>query len=128
LAQLIVIVAMFALLWLLFIRPQRQRAQAQEALVSGVEVGDEILTAGGIYGEVLEMDGEDALVVEIAPGTQVRVARRAIAAVIPDESEDAELEEADPEREQDDGYAFEKASNSATEKTSNSESDADVRS
>ena len=48
-AQLIVIVAMFALLWLLFIRPQRRRA-SPAAAVSGFELGDEILTAGGIYG------------------------------------------------------------------------------
>ena len=60
-AQLIVIVAMFALLWLLFIRPQRRRVQAQQQLVSGIELGDEILTAGGIYGTVLEVRDEDEL-------------------------------------------------------------------
>jgi preprotein translocase subunit YajC len=87
LAQLIVIVAMFALLWLLFIRPQRRRAQAQHELVSGIEVGDEILTVGGIYGTVHEVRDEDELVVEIAPETHVRVARRAVAAVLPPESE-----------------------------------------
>jgi preprotein translocase subunit YajC len=86
LAQLIVIVAMFALLWLLFIRPQRRRAQAQHELVSGVQLGDEILTVGGIYGTVLEVRDEDELVVEIAPETQVRVARRAVAAVLPPEN------------------------------------------
>jgi preprotein translocase subunit YajC len=93
LAQLIVIVAMFVLLWLLFIRPQRQRAQAQQQLVSGIEVGDEILTAGGIYGTVLELR-DDELVLEIAPGTRVRAARRAVAAVMPDDDEPQALEEA----------------------------------
>jgi preprotein translocase subunit YajC len=93
LAQLIVIVAMFALLWLLFIRPQRQRAQAQQQLVSGIEVGDEILTVGGIYGTVLELR-DDELVLEIAPGTRVRAARRAVAAVMPDDEEPQALEEA----------------------------------
>jgi preprotein translocase subunit YajC len=93
LAQLIVIVAMFVLLWLLFIRPQRQRAQAQQQLVSGVEVGDEILTVGGIYGTVLELR-DDELVLEIAPGTRVRAARRAVAAVMPDDEEPQALEEA----------------------------------
>jgi preprotein translocase subunit YajC len=93
LAQLIVIVAMFVLLWLLFIRPQRQRAQAQQQLVSGIEVGDEILTVGGIYGTVLELR-DDELVLEIAPGTRVRAARRAVAAVMPDDEEPQALEEA----------------------------------
>ena len=93
-AQLIVIVALFALLWLLFIRPQRRRVQAQHELVSGIQVGDEILTVGGIYGTVLEVRDEDELVVEIAPATQVRVARRAVAAVLPPEDEEHVEQEA----------------------------------
>jgi preprotein translocase subunit YajC len=97
LAQLIVIVAMFALLWLLFIRPQRRRVQAQQQLVSGIELGDEILTAGGIYGTVLEVRDGDELVVEIAPETRVRVARRAVAAVLPPEGE--QHDEQDDEQE-----------------------------
>ena len=99
---MIVIVAMFALLWLLFIRPQRQRVQAQQALVSAVEVGDEILTAGGIYGTVLEVRDDDELLLEIAPGTRVRAARRAIAAVLPPDDEPEQLEtavEAEPNQE-----------------------------
>jgi preprotein translocase subunit YajC len=83
LAQLIVIVAMFALLWLFLIAPQRRRAQAQRELVSSVEVGNEILTVGGLYGHVRGVNGEDELLVEIAPGTEVRVARRAVAAIVP---------------------------------------------
>jgi preprotein translocase subunit YajC len=94
LAQLIVIVAMFALLWLLFIRPQRRRAQAQHELVSGIELGDEVLTVGGIYGTVLEFRDENELLVEIAPETRVRVARRAVAAVLPPDDEQEALEEA----------------------------------
>ena len=91
--QLIVIVAMFALLWLFLIAPQRRRAQAQKELISGVEVGDEILTVGGVYGHVRAIDEEGELEVEIAPGTRVRMARRAVAAVVPPaEAEDAEAE------------------------------------
>jgi preprotein translocase subunit YajC len=96
LGQLIIIVAMFALLWLLLIRPQRQRLQEQRRLHAEIEVGDEILTAGGIYGEVLELGDEDDLIVEIAPGTEVRMARRAIAGIVPPEDEqDAEPDEAE---------------------------------
>ena len=88
---------MFALLWLFLIRPQRARAQAHRELLTRVGVGDEILTVGGLYGNVVEIDEDDDLRLEIAPGTQVRVARRAVAAVIPpaDEEEDetAALEE-----------------------------------
>ena len=82
-AQLILIVAMFALLWLFLIRPQRARAQAHRELLTKVNVGDEILTVGGLYGNVIEIDEDDDLLLEIAPGTQVRIARRAVAAVVP---------------------------------------------
>ena len=90
--QLIIIVAMFALLWLFLIRPQRARAQAHRELLTRVSVGDEILTVGGLYGNVLAIDeDDDDLTVEIAPGTEVRIARRAVAAVVPPEEDEDEL-------------------------------------
>ena len=94
--QLIIIVAVFALLWLLLIRPQRQRLQEQRRLHAEIEVGDEILTAGGLYGHVRELGEEDDLIVEIAPGTEVRMARRAVAGIVPPEDdEDEEPDEAE---------------------------------
>ena len=90
--QLIIIVAMFALLWLFLIRPQRARAAAHRELLTRVEVGDEILTVGGLYGSVLAIDeDDDDLTVEIAPGTEVRIARRAVAAVVSSEEDEEEL-------------------------------------
>ena len=85
--QLIIIVAMLALMWFLLIRPQRQRQVTQNRMLASLSVGDEIVTAGGLYGEIRELDEEDVRV-EIAPGTVVRVAKRAIAGVMrPDEDE-----------------------------------------
>jgi preprotein translocase subunit YajC len=81
LGQLIVLVAMFALLWLFLIRPQRRRAQAHRDLLTKVEIGDEILTVGGLIGRVRSAQDEE-LVLEIAPGTNVRVARRSVASVL----------------------------------------------
>ena len=91
--QLIVLVAMFALLWLFLIRPQRQRAQAHRELLTKVEVGDEVLTVGGLIGRVRSVQDEE-LVLEIAPGTQVRVARRSVAAVLSPEDEGRQVEAA----------------------------------
>ncbi len=80
---LIVIVALFALFWLFVVRPQRRRLQEQRELHSSVSIGDEIVTIGGLLGHVRGLnDDDDTLVVEIAPGTQVRVARRAVASVL----------------------------------------------
>ena len=96
-AQLILLLALLVLLWALLIRPQRSRQRQQQELLTSIEPGDEILTVGGIYGIVQEIDEEDDLIVEIAEGIQVRVARRAVAGVVkPDEDEDEEeLEEAE---------------------------------
>jgi len=79
---LILLAAMFALLWVLLIRPQKRKQAEQQQLLSGIEPGDEILTVGGVYGIVHEIDEDDDLVVEIAEGIRVRIARRAVAGVV----------------------------------------------
>jgi preprotein translocase subunit YajC len=91
-AGLLVIVALFALFWLLVIRPQRRRQRTQAAMIRGLEVGDEIVTAGGIYGEITGLD-DDEVRVEIADGVEVRVARRAVAGVFGEDAEDEEPDE-----------------------------------
>ena len=98
-ASLILLLAMFVLLWVLLIRPQRRRQLKQQQLLTNIEPGDEILTVGGLYGIVRDIDEEDDLIVEIAEGIQVRIARRAVGGVVkPDESEDEAVEE--PEHEE----------------------------
>jgi preprotein translocase subunit YajC len=96
LAQLILLVALLVLLWALLIRPQRSRQRQQQELISAIEPGDEILTVGGLYGIVQEIDEEDDLVVEIADAVHVRIARRAVAGVVkPDYEEDEGVEDAE---------------------------------
>ena len=103
--QLIIIVALFALLWLLLIRPQRKRQLEQQQLHASIEVGDEILTVGGLYGHVRELLEDDDLLVEIAPDVNVRIARRSVAGVVEVEDDEVaegeatELEEPEPEAE-----------------------------
>jgi preprotein translocase subunit YajC len=59
-------------------------------MLDDLAVGDEVVTAGGIYGELTQV-GEDDVLVRIAPDLEVRVARRAIAGVTRDpEDEDAD--------------------------------------
>ena len=89
-AQLILLVAMLVLLWALLIRPQRNRQRQQNDLLSTVDPGDEILTVGGLYGIVQEIDEEDDLIVEVADAVHVRIARRAVAGVVKPEEDDDE--------------------------------------
>ena len=94
---LLIIVA-FAFLYFVLVRPQKRRQVEQARLLGNLEVGDEVLTAGGIYGHIKSIDG-DELMVEIAPQLEVRVARRAIGGVVkndpeePDETEPEEIAE-----------------------------------
>jgi len=99
LAQLILLLAMLVLLWALLIRPQRSRQRQQQELLTSVEPGDEILTVGGLYGIVQEIDEEDDLIVEVADAVHVRIARRAVAGVVKPEEETDEAEDADEDDE-----------------------------
>jgi preprotein translocase subunit YajC len=87
--SIFILVALFAVLYLVLIRPQRARQQRQQQLLNTVEPGDEVLTVGGLYGIVQSIDEENDLIVEIADGIHVRIARRAVATVVkPDDDED----------------------------------------
>jgi preprotein translocase subunit YajC len=89
---LIPLILVFGLMWLLLIRPQRRRSQAQVAMQDHMHKGDEIITAGGLHATVHSIE-DDVLEVEIAPGTVVRLDRRAVAAVIPPEEPELEPEQ-----------------------------------
>ena len=96
---LIIVLFGFALMWVLIVLPQRRRHAAHTRMVEELEPGDEVLTAGGLYATVEEV-GEEELAVELAPGMRVRLAKRAVAAVLPPDEPDepaagAETEEAD---------------------------------
>jgi preprotein translocase subunit YajC len=89
--ELIPFVVVLLLLWFVLIQPQRRRRAAQRALQDRLEPGDEVLTVGGLFGTVRSLTDEDVRL-EVAPGTEIRVDRRAVARIV-------ELEEADSEPE-----------------------------
>jgi preprotein translocase subunit YajC len=92
------IIIAFGFLYFVLIRPQKKRQVAQMRMLNELSVGDEIVTAGGIYGEIVGL-GDDDVKVRIAPDIEVRVARRAIASVTPATAESSELEPPEePER------------------------------
>jgi preprotein translocase subunit YajC len=97
-AGLFLIVIAFLFLYFVLVRPQKRKQLDQQRMLNEIKVGDEVVTAGGIYGEITGLD-EDDVMVRIAPQLEVRVARRAIAGVTPpDEPEvaaDHELERAE---------------------------------
>ncbi|MDQ4082076.1 MAG: preprotein translocase subunit YajC, partial [Actinomycetota bacterium] len=83
---LFVIVILFAFMYLLLIRPQRQQQRRHNEMVSSLKVGDEVITAGGIYGDISEVH-PDRVTLEVAEDVHIEVAKRAIASVVPPEDE-----------------------------------------
>ena len=94
--NLIFIIILIAAFWALLVRPQRRRALEQRQLHDNLEPGDEIVTAGGLYGVIQSVDAEE-LHVEVAEGVTVKLARRAVAGIV---ERDEEPEEAEPEEAQ----------------------------
>jgi preprotein translocase subunit YajC len=83
------LVVLAVLFWVLIIRPQRNRAQRQGRLVESLERGQEVLTAGGLYGRIDHV-GDDDIRLEIAPETVVRVDKRAVSKLAPGSAEPAD--------------------------------------
>ena len=88
--------------YFVLIRPQQRRAKAQQALVRSVEVGDEVITTAGVYGTIKDIDDEtDVIVLEIAPGTQIRMVRAGISRrITEDDYEEYDEDEDDTSDEQ----------------------------
>ncbi|HZB35316.1 MAG TPA: preprotein translocase subunit YajC [Gaiellaceae bacterium] len=77
---LIFLAAIIAVMWFLLIRPQRQRQAAHRALIAELAPDDEVVTAGGMFGTVRSI-ADDHVRLEIAPGTEVRIAKEAVTGV-----------------------------------------------
>ncbi|HEY6679547.1 MAG TPA: preprotein translocase subunit YajC [Actinomycetota bacterium] len=89
LSLLFPLVLLGGVFYFLLLRPNRTRQRQQQSLLESLKVGDEVMTAGGIFGTLKDIDEEDDTVtVEIAPGTEVRMLRRGIAQRVVDEPEE----------------------------------------
>jgi len=97
----IIMALMLGVMYVLMIRPQRQKQAQQQNMIETAGVGDDVLTTGGIYGTITQAEGDD-VVVEIATGLSVHMTRRGIAAVLPPEEEEEEEEDDEDEAEDED--------------------------
>ena len=89
---LLLLILLFVVMYAVMIRPQQKRARDHQALVAGVQVGDEVMTTAGIFGTVTSIEG-DIISIEITPGVVMRVARAAIGRRLSQELEDFEASE-----------------------------------
>src|ERR1700741_1710727 len=95
--NLIVVVAFY----LLMIRPQQRRKQQAQQKQNTLQPGARVRTTAGMYATVVDVDGDD-VILEVAPGVEVRYMKRAVMDVVspgeetPDDSySDSEDEDAD---------------------------------
>jgi preprotein translocase subunit YajC len=79
--QFIFIGFMFAAMWFLIIAPQRKKQKQHAKMLSELSSGDEIVTAGGIYGEITAKK-DDRFVVRIAEGVKVEIAKSFVSDVV----------------------------------------------
>lgn len=80
LGPIVPFVLVIAVFWLLILRPQQRRQRELRALQSSLTAGSDVMLSSGIYGTVSSTTDEHVLV-DIAPGVTVKVARGAIAQV-----------------------------------------------
>jgi len=71
---IIILVLMVGMFYLLIFRPMRQREKKHDEMVAELGKGDEVITAGGIYGRVERID-EDSIVLKVESGAMLRVTK-----------------------------------------------------
>jgi len=87
LSFLLIIVVVFGLLYFVMIRPQRNRQRQAQQTARQVSNGSRVRTTAGMYGTIIDGDADNVLV-EFAPGVQIKMMRRAIMGVVPDDEPD----------------------------------------
>jgi preprotein translocase subunit YajC len=85
---LLPMLVIFAAFYFLLIRPQQKRQKAHTQLVSGLAVGDEVLTAGGILGKVTAVSDHYATL-HIADNVEIKIQKSTVSAVVPKGTMDA---------------------------------------
>jgi preprotein translocase subunit YajC len=83
LLPILIIVVLFGVLYMTMIRPQRNRQRAAQQMQNTVMPGARIRTTSGIYGTVKSIEDGD-VVVEVAPGVNIRMLRKAVMDVVQD--------------------------------------------
>lgn len=83
--ELLPLLALFAVFWLLLIRPQQKRRKEQQAMVTSLQVGDDVVTIGGLHGRVVAVD-EASMDLEVTAESDVvlRFERSSLGRIIRD--------------------------------------------
>ncbi|MBK9284797.1 MAG: preprotein translocase subunit YajC [Sphingobacteriaceae bacterium] len=72
------LVAIVVVFYFFMIRPQMKKAKEQKKYIEGLKKGDKILTIGGIYGKVSEVNEDGTIIMEVEDGTKMKVSKNAV--------------------------------------------------
>jgi preprotein translocase subunit YajC len=81
-SMLIMMGLFFVVFYFLLIRPQQKKQKEHQAMLSKLATGDEVITAGGIVGRVVEV-GDQFLTIEIAENVRIKVQRFQVISLVP---------------------------------------------
>ena len=84
---IIMLVIMFAIFYLLLIRPQQKRAKQHKQLVENLKSGDQVVTAGGMHGKIVAVQ-DDIITLEIASNVRIKINRPSIIGTKTDQLEE----------------------------------------
>lgn len=91
-AGLILFPALILIMYFVMIRPQQKRMREHQALLSSLEVGDDVLTESGIYGTVSDIDGGTVFIL-VADGVEMKVTKASISQRVLYDDESAEADD-----------------------------------
>lgn len=76
------LILIFVVFYFLLIRPQTKRAKEHRKMVAELNVGDEVVTSGGVLGKITDA-GDQFLRIEVAEGVELKIQRATVSAVMP---------------------------------------------
>ncbi|HKL68416.1 preprotein translocase subunit YajC [Salibaculum sp.] len=80
--DLLMLAAIFAIMYFLLIRPQQKKLKDHQAMVKALRRGDQVVTQGGLIGKVTKVKEDNELELELAQGVKVRVVQSTISQVL----------------------------------------------
>ena len=84
LSMIIMMVLIFVIMYFFMIRPQNKKQKEIQNFRNSIAPGTDVVTAGGIYGKVKEVnDMDNTLMVEVATGVKIKVAKNSVYASVP---------------------------------------------
>lgn len=84
--NLLMLGLLFAIFYFILIRPQQKRVKSHREMLGALAKGNRVITSGGLIGTIVKFEGENIVVVEVAQGVKVRVAKSAITEVTTDKA------------------------------------------